>query len=79
MEMKLIALYYSIRHDLTGSTQKVIENLISTERNSVLEKSQTTAEIEKERASSEGDTNTIKAITDLLHGTDKGWFWQSRK
>lgn len=50
-------------HKLTAS---LLEQLIKTERNFVLEKDQSTIELEKERISSDNANNTLKAITDIF-------------
>lgn len=50
-------------HKLTAS---LLEQLMKTERNFVLEKDQSTIELEKERISSDNANNTLKAITDIF-------------
>lgn len=78
VELKIIALVSSVAYGLQESTTSVIKSLSDTERNNIIDKSQSTIEIERERANSEGEISTINAIASLLHGTEKGWFWKKR-
>jgi hypothetical protein len=79
VEMRMIALLSSISQGYEDCTVEVIRTISLTERNNIIEKNQSTIEIEKERAGNEGDLTTINAISALLHGTEKGWFWKKRE
>ena len=50
-------------HKLLSS---ILEQLMKTERNFVLEKDQSTIDLEKERLSSDNANNTLKTITDIF-------------
>lgn len=78
VEMKLIALENARAAGDADLIKKVTEILAMTERNAVIEKSQTTVEIERERAASDAQLGTLKVLTEILHGTDKGWFGKKR-
>jgi len=67
-EAKLVALKFSTMMSDEASTAHVIKALSNTERNSILEKGQTTAEIEKYRT----DKNNTSIIADKLFGLFKG-------
>lgn len=79
VELQFISMNSALSHCEKDTIAKVVEKLASTDRNSVIEKTQTTIEIEKERASAEGEVSTIKALADILHGNEKGWFWRKRE
>lgn len=68
IEIKLIALHNALAHGSSNVTNNILTEMSKTERNHVLEKGQTTVEIEKERADTEGMTVTIAAAAKLLHG-----------
>jgi hypothetical protein len=76
VELRLIALF-SARAEGGATLSKVIEALAKTDRNSVIEKGQTTVEIERHRATSEADKSILEAAVALVHGTRKGSFWRS--
>lgn len=75
IEMRLIAL-----HSARGASSEVlaatIAVLASTERNSIIDKTQTTVEIERSKAASEIDKTLLEAAVSLLHGTEKSSFWR---
>jgi len=75
IEMKLMAIHSSgtIKEEYADL---LLKPLIETERNSIIEKSQTTVEIEQQGAQSEADKSTIEAAVALLHGNEKGSIWR---
>lgn len=79
VELKLIALLDSSTSGLEAVHTLILELFARTERNAIIEKTQTTVEIERERATAEAQANAIKIFTELLHGTEKGWFWKKRE
>lgn len=66
----LEAKYLSLQMAKSINNYKLIsstlEQLMKTERNFILEKDQSTIELEKERLSSDNANNTLKAITDIF-------------
>ncbi len=75
VEMKLIALNVAILHQ-ARVLDDVIETLVKTDRNFIIDKGQTTVEIEKQRAVNESDKTVLQAAIGLLHGTEKSSFWR---
>ena len=75
VEMRLVALHssYNSTPEVLAST---IALLAATERNSIIEKSQTTVEIERNRANAEADKSVLDAAISLLHGNEKGSIWR---
>lgn len=76
VEMKLIALNVAILHQ-ARVLDDVIETLVKTDRNFIIDKGQTTVEIEKQRAVTESDKTVIQAAIGLLHGTEKSSLWRT--
>ena len=68
VESKLIGLRTAISNSNATILKKAIEVFLETERNFILSKGQTTMEIEKERADSQGMAATLSAAAELLHG-----------
>ncbi|BAP35590.1 hypothetical protein AS4_06500 [Acinetobacter guillouiae] len=66
LEAKYLSLKVSIslnNHKIIGN---ILDNLIKTERNFILENDQTTIELEKERINSNNTNNTLKTIKDIF-------------
>ncbi|MGR3344386.1 MAG: hypothetical protein ACU0DI_14400 [Paracoccaceae bacterium] len=68
IESKLIALNHAFAQKGTGTIDGILQEFSRTERNFILEKGQTTAEIEKERADTAGMAATVSAAAELIHG-----------
>lgn len=78
VEMRLIALHSS--HSSSEAVRaNAIGSLVATERNSIINKDQTTIEIERSKAVTEADRSVMNAAVSLLHGTEKGSFWNRGK
>lgn len=77
VEMKLIALH-GARSSTPDVLASIIGNLAATERNSIIDKGQTTVEIEQSRLASEADRSVLEAVVSLLHGTERASFWRGR-
>lgn len=77
IEMHLIALHAA--NTLSAEhTELVLKSFLSTERNSVIDKGQTTVEIEQHRAQSDADRSHLEALAALLHGNEKGSIWRGK-
>jgi hypothetical protein len=72
LESKLLASNLSLN---SASKEKllavVVQNLLATERNFVLEKGQSTIEIEKEKMAASETASAFAAATDLIHGRSR--------
>lgn len=68
VEMKFIALHTSLEHSFKDITKKALDRLIETERNHILEKGQTSLEMERERVEASGFVNGLRAAADIVHG-----------
>ncbi|WP_198551123.1 MULTISPECIES: hypothetical protein [Pseudoalteromonas] len=66
VESKLVALEFSYVTGNEGAMNKVIESLSVTERNFVLEKNQTTVELEKAKSDTQMTQTLIKAVPNLF-------------
>ncbi len=66
IESKLVALEFAFVTENEAAITSVIDSLASTERNSVLEKNQTTVELEKAKSDSQMTQALIKAIPGLF-------------
>jgi hypothetical protein len=77
-ESRFLALHSALNGNNDSTLAEVTIKLASIDRNAVIEKSQTTVDIEKERASSESGVATLKALNELLHGNEHGWFGRKR-
>lgn len=75
IEMRALALN-SAQIGSASTLESVIDVLAKTDRNSIIEKGQTTIEIEKQRASNEADKTAIEAAVSLIHGTEKSSIWR---
>lgn len=75
VEMRLIALHSASSLE-SDHSEMLLQALISTERNSVIDKNQTTVEIEQNRANADADRSILEAAVSLLHGNEKGSFWR---
>lgn len=69
VELKFVALHLALASKEIETIKSILCDLSSTERNFILEKGQTTTEIEKERADSVGMAATVAAAAELIHGT----------
>lgn len=68
VEMKLIGLHRSVELNLTDASKKAIVALVNTERNHILEKGQTSLEMERERVEQEGFNAGARALADAFNG-----------
>ena len=68
IEARIAAVQLAIATGERSSLGKVIDALLATERNFILRQGETTVEIEKERADSQGMASTVSAAAQLLHG-----------
>jgi hypothetical protein len=75
IESKFIALSASQESARETALLSAIEALASTERNSIIEKGQTTIEIERERAHNEANKEMLNTLGTIVHGTEKGSIW----
>jgi hypothetical protein len=66
VESKLVALEFAYTSNNETGVNSVIDSLSKTERNFVLEKGQTTVELEKAKSESEMTKNILKAVPDLF-------------
>ncbi len=66
VEAKYLALQMAKSLNNHKTISSILEQLVKTERNFVLEKDQTTIELEKERISSNNANNTLQAIKDVF-------------
>jgi hypothetical protein len=66
IESKLIAVEYAVATDHVDSLKVSLEALAKTERNFILEKNQTTVELERAKSESELTRNVIKTIPELF-------------
>lgn len=77
VEMKLIGLDVVLDQSDIPAIQGCISELSSTERNSILEKGQTTTEIERERVQVEAHQKILEALPNIIHGSGKSSVWKS--
>jgi hypothetical protein len=66
IESKLISVEYAVATDHSESLKASLESLAKTERNFILEKGQTTVELERAKSESELVRNVLKAIPELF-------------
>ncbi|MFA2944863.1 hypothetical protein [Acinetobacter pittii] len=66
LEAKYLSLQTSLALNNYKLTSNVIDQLVKTERNFILEKDQSTIEIEKERISSNNTNNTLLVLKDIF-------------
>lgn len=66
IEAKYLSLQIAKKTNNHKLITTILEELVKTERNFILEKGQSTIEIEKEKISSTSSNNTLKTVTDLL-------------
>ncbi|MBN3560552.1 hypothetical protein [Aliamphritea spongicola] len=71
LESKLIALETSYLTKNLASINKSVESLLKTERNFVLEKGQTTVELERAKSNTETTNTIINSVTSLLKTKSK--------
>lgn len=75
VEMRVLALNTALGES-SSSLPMLVELLAQNDRNSIIEKGQTTVEIERHRANTEADKTVLEAVVSLLHGTDKASIWR---
>ncbi len=71
IEMKLVALHTSLSLDDEELLKAICLELSATERNFVIEKGQTTIEIETQKASAENYSSALSSAAELVHGPKK--------
>lgn len=79
VEFRFIGFNASATPSITDVRVDSIKNFLSTERNNIIDSNQTTVEIAREKLALETEASTIKNLSELLHGKDKGWLWKSRE
>lgn len=67
IEAKQLALQLAMHHDDQALRIKVAEELAKTERNFILEKDQSTVEIEREKLANNNHSNLINALKDIVN------------
>ncbi|GFE92603.1 hypothetical protein [Acetobacter persici] len=73
VEMKLIALRASVANE-SENLSEILNGLVKTDRNHIIEKGQTTVEIEKQRVSSDFDKSLVTALVSIFQGERKSFF-----
>ena len=71
IESKYLGLHIATTKENSDGTLKAIEKLINTERNFILEKDQTTSELELRKIESSENTNTINKLGEILESVVK--------
>lgn len=78
VEMKLIALRASVANE-SENLSEILNGLVKTDRNHIIEKGQTTVEIEKQRVSSDFDKSLVSALVSIFQGERKSFFSKDKK
>jgi hypothetical protein len=79
VEFRFIGFNAATESNAVDVRSDAIKNFLNTERNNIIEASQTTVEIAREKLALESEASTIKNLSELLHGKEKGWLWKSRE